>query len=210
MKYTPFTQVFWSVLLVGMQTYAFTYHGAGVLPYAIDPKTHKAYFLFSREAYGSAKGYWADFGGKADKKDGNNPEKIAARECSEESNNLFGSYKRHLSYLNSSRGTYKVDTPYALFFAHVAYKKSIDQVFQRKLARAHGSHHKEKDKLIWVPAHSLEWAVQTQSNHVYLPNGKTITLRPHMLGILTKARTFIQKLSRGIVPKGRILAIHYF
>src|SRR5262245_55624875 len=90
-------------------TNAITYHGGGVLPYAVNPKNNKVYFLFAQEGHGASRGYWADFGGRASKKDKNNPIWIAAREFSEESNELFGSYKQTVARLKYGKDVYRFD-----------------------------------------------------------------------------------------------------
>src|ERR1700722_14028193 len=70
-----------------------TIGGAGVLPYAINPKNNALYFLLGKEKGGKFQGTWGDFGGGADiKKDHNDPVATATREFYEESERLFGGF----------------------------------------------------------------------------------------------------------------------
>ena len=58
-------------------------YSAGILPYQVG-ENKRIYFLLAKDT----SGYWSDFGGKCEPKDGNNIQETAAREFYEES---FGS-----------------------------------------------------------------------------------------------------------------------
>lgn len=188
----------------------FAYHGGGVLPYAINPKNKEVYFLFSKEAFGKYKGQWSDFGGKADRKDRNHATWIAAREFTEESNNLFGRYGEVQRHLNRRYpNTFRISNGYAIFLTQVQFDKNINKIFQRRLARARHIHNREKSELIWVNAKRLEKALLTNNRNIRLRSGKVITLRNSALSFLRKrALPIIKKIKKKQFGRAPVLKIN--
>lgn len=157
---------------------------AGILPYYVD-RAGQAYFLIGEEP----NGFWADFGGRADKED-RGPQETALRECSEETRCVFGAYdykqnrklrKRILHYPECMRASHRYLKPrmsaelrhprgyYVMYLARVEFIP--EQVFNR----AAKIPHYEKRRYAWVPADAfINTVVSSANRHNTYFEGKKI------------------------------------
>lgn len=194
---------------------AITYHGGGGFPYAIDPVTGRVYFAFSREAHGSDKGKWADFGGAADAKDKNHPTWIAARETAEESDYLWGSYWTLQDIFskaahNQIKNAFFINRPYAQFIFQVEYDKHINAKFQVALSKATKPHEREKNKVQWVSGIKLENALKTNNPHIVLSTGYKMEIRGSTFAALRNhALPIISQITQGKIGAGPILKAQF-
>lgn len=147
---------------------------AGILVYT----THhgKVKILLTREAKGSYKGEWDDFGGKEEPEDKGNIKKIAIREFTEESKGAFGkAFKQNITDLTKASKKYiKSKIPnnngianpgtkipfYSLFLAKVDYLDPL-----KFKARGLIPHH-EKDEFEWVDAREFLDSMADQTHNL--------------------------------------------
>ena len=143
-----------SVILYGVLLCGTCYKGAGIMPYALNPKTGAVELLLSRECHGSSRGKWSDFGGKRDWFEHDAAE-TALREYCEESNDLCGGYDEMKAQLNK-KTTYRLETDrYVMFLVRMEHKADYNKDFQKRLLTAPTHCHKEKDLVLWVPVEKI-------------------------------------------------------
>ncbi len=146
-------------------------YNAGILPYT--KIKGKIYFLLGREAGGSSRGTWADFGGKG--KGYESTKETAMREFTEETKAAFAQfidpnvkdYKRAKQLSNqyiSPRMSQPINNPgpkvfYTMYLAEVDYISPDD--IKKGIYRD-----KEKDAFEWVDAN--EFSIQLSRKTAYL------------------------------------------
>jgi hypothetical protein len=193
-----------TLLIIPLELFAVA--GAGVLPYAFNPKDKKMYFLFSREAFGQHKGSWADFGGKANAFERNNPKRVAARECAEESIKLFGNRLKIENYLAKNQsGIFTIQRKYAMYLVPVAYDPTIGKHFAKARRMTTQKENKEKDKLIWVKATDIVRALRNNRDRLHVHN-QSIQLRKPLFELLARhGQSIIKQIAKQKTSPKRLL-----
>ncbi len=169
-----------------------SYNAAGVVPYAKDANG-KIFVLLGYAHAGASNGYWAQFGGRRENQDNNNPLFTAAREGAEELAFIFDTDQdlETLLHRNKKYGsTFKVSKSgsttyqiflntqgmyertaryYPLFFPRISYDAALSQKFQQRIA-LYGTRlphcWNETKRIAWVPLDDLIAAIDSAyKNH---------------------------------------------
>lgn len=168
-----------------------SFHGAGILPYRI--VNGELEFLIGKEAHGIHKNSWSDFGGQPEK--GESPIQTAARECAEETGNLFGSQstlERTIKKANC------IGSRYAMYLYEVNDRKITPKSFHR----VHHDH--EKSEIAWVKAKAVFEAAR--GNGMIAIGNSLERLRPPFIGTLKFRGTSIAPSAQDVFK--RIQAEH--